>query len=83
MRRACAQNSAFLLSALLNIFTRVFKTTTKMEIVFAETAINIGYSCKLLTDEMEDMYIVDGETYAEVETQMKKVRELCRLFICV
>ena len=44
-----------------------------MLLVFlAETAINIGYSCKLLTDEMEEIYVVDGETYEEVEDQLSK-----------
>ncbi|XP_029649206.1 phospholipid-transporting ATPase ID isoform X2 [Octopus sinensis] len=37
-----------------------------------ETAINIGYSCKLLTDEMEEIFIVDGEEYDEVQDQLKK-----------
>ncbi|XP_076104563.1 phospholipid-transporting ATPase ID-like isoform X1 [Mytilus galloprovincialis] len=36
-----------------------------------ETAINIGYSCQLITDEMEEIFIVDGETYESVEKQMK------------
>lgn len=35
-----------------------------------ETAINIGYSCRLLTDEMEEIFIVDGETEQEVKKQM-------------
>lgn len=42
---------------------------------FSETAINIGYSCKLLTDEMEEIYIVDGESYEAVEAQLKKARD--------
>ena len=42
---------------------------------WTETAINIGYSCKLLTDEMEEIYVVDGETYEEVETQLSKAYE--------
>ncbi|CAE1294791.1 E7.6.2.1 [Acanthosepion pharaonis] len=37
-----------------------------------ETAINIGYSCKLLTDEMEEIFIVDGEEYEEVHDQLKR-----------
>ncbi|KAH9519100.1 Phospholipid-transporting ATPase ID [Bulinus truncatus] len=40
-----------------------------------ETAINIGYSCRLLTDEMEEPFIIDGETLEEVESQMKKALE--------
>ncbi len=42
-------------------------------ILVSETAINIGYSCKLLTDEMEEIYIVDGESYDEVLEQLTKV----------
>lgn len=40
--------------------------------VLPETAINIGYSCRLLTDEMEEVFIVDGESYQEVFDQMEK-----------
>ncbi|XP_014251342.1 phospholipid-transporting ATPase ID [Cimex lectularius] len=39
-----------------------------------ETAINIGYSCQLLTDEMEVM-IVDGHTVEEVTKQLAKCRD--------
>ncbi|XP_028399052.1 phospholipid-transporting ATPase ID-like [Dendronephthya gigantea] len=43
-----------------------------------ETAINIGYSCQLLTDEMEDPFIVDGEdessVRASIRDYMNKVR---------
>ena len=36
-----------------------------------ETAINIGYSCNLLTDDMwEEPYIVDGHSYEEVMKQL-------------
>ncbi|XP_005107403.2 phospholipid-transporting ATPase ID [Aplysia californica] len=40
-----------------------------------ETAINIGYSCRLLTDEMEEPFIIDGESMEEVESQMKQALE--------
>lgn len=43
--------------------------------MFTETAINIGYSCRLLTDEMEEIYIVDGESYQEVEDQLRKAKQ--------
>ena len=42
---------------------------------FSETAINIGYSCQLITDEMEEIFIVDGETAESVEKQMKDALE--------
>lgn len=35
----------------------------------SETAINIGYSCQLLNDEME-LWIVDGNTQDQVEYQL-------------
>ncbi|GFN78140.1 phospholipid-transporting ATPase [Plakobranchus ocellatus] len=40
-----------------------------------ETAINIGYSCRLLTDEMEEPFIVDADTQEGVEAQMKQALE--------
>lgn len=32
--------------------------------------MNIGYSCHLLTDEMEEIYVVDGDTSEEVQEQL-------------
>jgi hypothetical protein len=40
----------------------------------AETAINIGYSCQLLTDDMNEVFIVDGQSYEEVELQLGKLQ---------
>ncbi|XP_022669061.1 probable phospholipid-transporting ATPase IM [Varroa jacobsoni] len=40
-----------------------------------ETAINIGYSCQLLTDEMVDIFIVDGTEKDEVWKQLQTFRE--------
>ena len=37
-----------------------------------ETDINIGYSCQLLTEEMEEVFVVDGEMYVDVENQLQK-----------
>jgi len=39
--------------------------------VISETAINIGYSCRLLKEEMEEIYIVDGDTAADVRRQLQ------------
>lgn len=39
-----------------------------------ETAINIGYSCKLLTEDMKEVFVVDGEEENEVEVQLKDIR---------
>ncbi|KAL0270682.1 UNVERIFIED_CONTAM: hypothetical protein PYX00_008008 [Menopon gallinae] len=40
-----------------------------------ETAINIGYSCQLLTDDMADIFIVDGNTHDDVESQLLAHRD--------
>ncbi|XP_046399812.1 probable phospholipid-transporting ATPase IM isoform X3 [Ischnura elegans] len=40
-----------------------------------ETAINIGYSCQLLTDEMVDIFTVDTHTHEEVENQLNQLRD--------
>lgn len=47
--------------------------------MFLETAINIGYSCQLLTDELVDVFIVDGITMEEVEQQLKKFKESIKI----
>ncbi|CAH1128535.1 unnamed protein product [Ceutorhynchus assimilis] len=40
-----------------------------------ETAINIGYSCQLLTDDLVDVFIVDASGYDEVQQQLLKFRD--------
>lgn len=42
---------------------------------FSETAINIGYSCQLLTDDLVDVFIVDATTFDEVQQQLIKFKE--------
>ena len=44
-----------------------------------ETAINIGYSCQLLTDEMVDVFVVDAFSKSEVELQLKKIKESIKI----
>jgi len=36
-----------------------------------ETAINIGFSCRLLNSEMEPLLIINGKTEDEVKEQLK------------
>lgn len=45
-----------------------------------ETAINIGYSCQLLTDDMVDIFIIDGQNLEDVELQLIKCRDSLRGF---
>lgn len=40
-----------------------------------ETAINIGYSCELLNDEMCEIFIVDGCYPEEVDRQLKRCQK--------
>jgi len=40
--------------------------------VITETAINIGYSCQLLTEDMEEVFIIDGETADVVQKQLQQ-----------
>lgn len=44
-----------------------------------ETAVNIGYSCQLLTDDLVDLFVVDGCTQDEVEQQLRKFRESIKI----
>ncbi|XP_045538926.1 probable phospholipid-transporting ATPase IM isoform X2 [Papilio machaon] len=44
-----------------------------------ETAINIGYSCQLLTDDMAEVFIIDGVTHDDVDRQLAKSRDSIRV----
>lgn len=46
-----------------------------MLLLYIETAINIGYSCKLLTDEMEEVFVIDGEEHEDVKRQLTDARD--------
>lgn len=37
----------------------------------AETAVNIGYSCKMLTDDMSEVFVVTGHTVLEVREELR------------
>uniref|UniRef100_A0A8C8SXD9 Phospholipid-transporting ATPase n=1 Tax=Pelusios castaneus TaxID=367368 RepID=A0A8C8SXD9_9SAUR len=40
-----------------------------------ETAMNIGYSCHMLTDAMNEIFIVSGHTVVEVREELRKAKE--------
>ncbi|XP_029092143.1 probable phospholipid-transporting ATPase IM isoform X5 [Monodon monoceros] len=40
-----------------------------------ETAINIGYACNMLTDDMNDVFIIAGNTAVEVREELRKAKE--------
>lgn len=43
-----------------------------------ETAINIGYSCQLLSDEFNEIFTVEGVEYEEVEQELRQCKETMR-----
>ncbi|XP_069041352.1 phospholipid-transporting ATPase ID isoform X1 [Lepisosteus oculatus] len=40
-----------------------------------ETAVNIGYSCKMLTDDMSEVFIISGHTVQSVREELRRARE--------
>uniref|UniRef100_A0A8C6RR75 Phospholipid-transporting ATPase n=1 Tax=Nannospalax galili TaxID=1026970 RepID=A0A8C6RR75_NANGA len=40
-----------------------------------ETAINIGYACNMLTDDMDDVFVITGSTAVEVRDEFRKAKE--------
>ncbi|KAM9250429.1 phospholipid-transporting ATPase ID-like [Cariama cristata] len=40
-----------------------------------ETAMNIGYSCNLLDDDMEDVFIIEGSTSDDVFNELRNARK--------
>lgn len=54
-----------------NLANNAVRSKRHSAALIAETAINIGYSCRLLKEEMEEVYIVDGDTATEVRRQLQ------------
>ena len=44
------------------------------DVFVSETAVNIGYSCRLLTDDMADIHVIDADTRQDVENQLTDAR---------
>ncbi|XP_041980875.1 probable phospholipid-transporting ATPase IM isoform X4 [Aricia agestis] len=44
-----------------------------------ETAINIGYSCQLLTDDMAEVFVIDGVAHDDVARQLAKCKDSIRV----
>ncbi|XP_013865152.1 phospholipid-transporting ATPase ID isoform X2 [Austrofundulus limnaeus] len=40
-----------------------------------ETAVNIGYSCKMLTDDMAEVFIISGHTVQSVRQELRSARD--------
>uniref|UniRef100_A0A669ERY2 Phospholipid-transporting ATPase n=1 Tax=Oreochromis niloticus TaxID=8128 RepID=A0A669ERY2_ORENI len=39
-----------------------------------ETAVNIGYSCKMLTDDMTEVFIISGHTVQSVRQELRSIK---------
>ena len=46
--------------------------------LFSETAVNIGYSCHLLTDDMADVFMFSGEDFDSVKSEIGNFRQKIR-----
>ncbi|XP_071752711.2 phospholipid-transporting ATPase ID [Centroberyx gerrardi] len=40
-----------------------------------ETAMNIGYSCNMLRDDMNEVFVISGQTLLEVQQQLRSAKE--------
>uniref|UniRef100_A0A8C5KYQ5 Phospholipid-transporting ATPase n=1 Tax=Jaculus jaculus TaxID=51337 RepID=A0A8C5KYQ5_JACJA len=40
-----------------------------------ETAVNISYACNVMTDDMDDVFVIAGSTVVEVREELRKARE--------
>ncbi|XP_077383964.1 phospholipid-transporting ATPase ID isoform X1 [Festucalex cinctus] len=40
-----------------------------------ETAVNIGYSCKMLTDDMAEVFIISGHSVQRVKQELRRARD--------
>uniref|UniRef100_A0A8D3EET1 Phospholipid-transporting ATPase n=1 Tax=Scophthalmus maximus TaxID=52904 RepID=A0A8D3EET1_SCOMX len=47
-----------------------------------ETAVNIGYSCKMLTDDMTEVFIISGHTVQSVRQELRSVSLTGRTAAC-
>ena len=43
----------------------------RLHFLLVETAVNLGYSCKMLTDDMTEVFIVTGHTVLEVREELR------------
>ncbi|XP_053743815.1 phospholipid-transporting ATPase ID isoform X1 [Synchiropus splendidus] len=41
-----------------------------------ETAVNIGYSSKMLTDDMSEVFVINGQTVQGVRQELRRAREM-------
>lgn len=47
------------------------RVLTSSASLLVETAVNIGYSCKMLTDDVTEVFVVTGHTVLEVREELR------------
>lgn len=55
----------------MSLDLRLESVLTSLISVLVETAVNIGYSCKMLTDDMTEVFVVTGHTVLEVREELR------------
>lgn len=58
-------------------------TSPALSHTHTETAVNIGYSCKMLTDNMAEVFIISGHTVQSVRQELRSVCLRVCVFVCV
>lgn len=49
----------------------VLKWVNLSSLSFPETAMNIGYSCNLLYDDMADVFVIEGSSSEDVLNELR------------
>lgn len=49
----------------------VFQSFLSPALSHTETAVNIGYSCKMLTDDMTEVFTISGHTVQNVRQELR------------
>lgn len=49
----------------------VERHTTVNCLISSETAMNIGYSCNMLRDDMNEVFVISGHTLQDVQQQLR------------
>lgn len=72
MHRMSASASDFVVSQREGITFLTLVNTYKL-LFYAETAVNIGFSCKMLTEDMTEVFTISGHTVQSVRQQLRSV----------
>ena len=65
-------------ASIISFFLLLFKSAVQsvMSIIcVAETAENIGYSCNLLREEMNEVFVVSGHTLEDVRQELRSAED--------